>query len=179
MARVKSMQALFKRDRRRGDLVFAIIFLVFSAYLLSQLGEQVKWTKNGKLLAQPGFWPAVSLTGMTLFALLHLMGSALSPRIYGRLKEIGLWLRSLEYAAWFLVYVWLVPIVGYLPMTLILMPLLAFRVGYRSKKMLLVAVLIGLIIVVVFKSVLEVKIPGAALYEYLPDFMRSFMLSNF
>lgn len=179
MARVKSMQALFKRDRRRGDLVFAVIFLIFSVYMLSQLGEQVQWSKRGKFFSQPGFWPAVSLIGMTFFALLHLIGSALSPRILGRLQEVGLWLRSLEYAAWFLAYVWLVPIIGYLPMTLIFMPLLAYRLGYRGKKVLLSAAFIGFLIVVVFKSFLEVKIPGAALYEYLPDFMRSFMLVNF
>ena len=126
MARVQSMQALFKRDRRTGDLVFAVFFLIISILLLSQLDEQVKWSKRGKFFAQPGFWPAVSLVSMTFFALLHLIGSALSPRIYGRIAEVGLWLRSLEYAVWFLLYVWLVPIVGYLPMTLIFMPFLAF-----------------------------------------------------
>ncbi|WP_022954574.1 tripartite tricarboxylate transporter TctB family protein [Leucothrix mucor] len=179
MVRVKSMQALFKRDRRTGDLVFAVLFLVFSALLLSQLGDQVQWNKRGKIFAQPGFWPMVSLVGMTFFALLHLIGSALSPRIYGRLKEIGFWLRSLEYAAWFLAYVWLVPIIGYLPMTVLFIPLLAFRSGYRDKKILLIAAFIGLLIVLIFKTFLEVKIPGGMLYEYLPDAIRSFMLINF
>lgn len=173
------MQRLFKRDRRRGDFVFAVIFLIFSSYLLSQLGEQVQWSKRGKFFAQPGFWPAVSLVGMTFFALLHCMGSVLSPRIEGRLAEVGFWLRSLEYVAWFLAYVWLVPLLGYLPMTLIWMPLLAFRVGYRGKKMLLTAALIGFVIVLVFKAFLEVKIPGAVLYDGLPDGMRSFMLTYF
>lgn len=179
MVRAKSMQVLFKRDRRTGDLVFAVFFLIVSVLLLSQLDEQIKWLKRGKFMAQPGFWPAVSLVGMTFFALLHLISSALSSRIYGRIAEVGLWLRSLEYAAWFLLYVWLVPIVGYLPMTLIFMPFLAFRIGYRSKKMLLIAASLGFLIVLVFKSFLEVKIPGGQLYEYLPDAMRSFMLLNF
>ena len=179
MARVKSMQALFKRDRRCGDLVFAVIFLMCSALLLSQIGEQVVWSKRGKFFAQPGFWPTVSLIGMTFFALLHLIGSALSPRIDGRLKEVGLWLRSLEYVAWFLLYVWLVPIVGYLPMTVLFIPLLTFRSGYRSKKLLIIGALIGFLIVVIFKTFLEVKIPGGSFYEYLPDALRSFMLLNF
>lgn len=179
MARVQSMQALFKRERRTGDLVFAVFFLMISILLLSQIDEQVKWLSRGKIFAQPGFWPAVSLVGMTFFALLHLIGSALSPRIHGRMVEVALWLRSLEYAVWFLLYVWLVPIVGYLPMTLIFMPLLSFRIGYRSKKMLLLSAFIGFLIVLVFKSFLEVKIPGGQLYEYLPDAMRSFMLLNF
>jgi|TARA_B110000467_G_C18235613_1_gene431375 hypothetical protein len=179
MFKLKPMKTLFKRDRRTGDFVFAVIFLIFSILLLSQLDEQVHWSNQGKFIAQPGFWPAVSLTGMTIFAFFHLIGSALSQRIYGRLKEIGLWVRSLEYAAWFLLYVWLVPQVGYLPMTLIFMPLLVFRLGYRELKMFLLASFIGFLIVLVFKTFLKVKIPGGELYEYLPGSIRSFMILNF
>jgi|GEM_PF-5204860 len=39
----------------------------------------------------------------------------------------------LEWAAWFLVDVWLVPIIGYLPMTLIFAPALTWRMGYRTR----------------------------------------------
>jgi len=170
---------LFKRDRRAGDLVFALFFLVFSIFLLANIENQTVWVKGTKLVSQPSFWPAISLGGMTLFAVFHLLGSVLSPRIYGRLKEVTFWLRSLEYVAWFLAYVWLVPIIGYLPATLIFMPLLVFRAGYREKKFLLLAVVIAFLIVVVFKSFLSVKIPGGMIYEYLPDAIRSFMLINF
>lgn len=179
MPQIKTMQQLFKRERRTGDLVFALLFLAFSVFLLANIGDQTKWVKGSKLVSQPSFWPAISLGGMTFFAVLHLMGSVMSPRIYGRLKEVGFWLRSLEYAAWFLAYVWVVPIIGYLPATLLFMPILVFRAGYREKKLLLLSVVIGFAIVVVFKSFLSVKIPGGAIYEYLPDALRSFMLINF
>lgn len=177
--KLKTYQELFKRDRRCGDLVFAVIFLLFSVFLLSQLGEETQWIKKSKLFAQPAFWPAVSVIGMTVFGAFHLLGSVLSPRIYGRLQEVTFWLRSLEYAGWFLVYVRAVPIIGYLPATLIFLPLLAFRAGYRDKKTLLALAAVGFSVVVIFKSFLAVKIPGGAVYEYLPDFMRSFMLVNF
>lgn len=174
-----TLQQFFKRDRRCGDLVFAILFLAFSVFLLANIGEQTKWVSGTKIVSQPSFWPAISLGGMTLFGVLHLLGSALSPRINGRLKEVGFWLRSLEYAVWFLAYVWLVPIIGYLPATLIFMPLMVFRAGYREKHLLLASIIVGFLIVVVFKSFLSVKIPGGMIYEYLPDAIRSFMLINF
>lgn len=179
MPQQKTFQQLFQRERRCGDLVFAILFLLFSVFLLSQIGEQTQWVKKGKLFSQPSFWPAVGLIGMTFFGAMHLVGSLLSPRIMGRFQEVSFWLRSLEYAAWFLVYVWMVPYIGYLMATLILMPLLAFRAGYRDKKMLLIAAVIGFLIVLIFKSFLSVKIPGGMIYEYLPDALRSFMLINF
>ena len=174
-----TFQQLFKRERRRGDLVFAVLFLLFSVFLLSQLGEQAQWSKRGKLVAQPAFWPAVSLIGMVIFALLHCLGSVLSQRIPGRLREVAFWCRSAEYALWFLAYVWLVPVLGYVFSTVLFMPLLAFRVGYREPRWLGLSALIGLVIVVLFKSFLSVKIPGAAWYESLPDSIRSFMLLNF
>jgi len=137
MSQIKTMQQLFKRERRSGDLIFALLFLAFAIFLLANIGNQTQWVKGTKLVSQPSFWPAISLAGMT------------------------------------------VPIIGYLLATLIFMPLLVFRAGYREKRLLLLSMIIGLTIVVVFKSFLSVKIPGGMIYEYLPDAMRSFMLINF
>lgn len=180
MATVKTLQQLFERHRRPGDLVFAVFFLIVALVLLYQLPEQTKWfSKRTKLVAQPAFWPALALGGMVLFAALHLLGSLLSPRIYGRLKEVSLWLRSIEYALWFMAYVWLVPQLGYLPSTVLFMPLLAWRVGFRDRRLLGGMALLGVAVVLLFKTFLAVKIPGGALYEYLPDALRSTMLLNF
>jgi len=33
--------------------------------------------------------------------------------------------------------------------------------------------------VVIFKSLLQVKVPGGAIYEFLPNVMRSFFLTYF
>ena len=95
MTRVKTLQVLFKRYRRPGDIVFAALFLALSIILLSQLVEQTAFRTGNKLAAQPRFWPAVSLIGMTGFAALHLIGSVLSERISGRWKEVALWAASL------------------------------------------------------------------------------------
>ncbi|WP_238367359.1 tripartite tricarboxylate transporter TctB family protein [Mesobacterium pallidum] len=179
MSRIRTFQELFRRDRRRGDLVFALAFLALALVLLAAMPTETTWVKRTKLFAQPAFWPAVSVVAMTVFAALHLLGSFSSPRIPGRLQEALYWARSLEWAAWFLAYVWVVPLAGYLLSTLVFCPLLCLRLGYRGRT-LLVASGFGLAVVVVFKSLLSVKIPAGAIYEALPPgALRTFMMVNF
>ena len=94
-------------------------------------------------------------------------------------REFKIWLSVFEWAAWFLAYVVLVPVLGYLPMTLLFAPLLTWRIGYRSRLMFWISIGFSLCVVLVFKSFLQVKIPGAAIYEYLPSALRSFFILNF
>lgn len=177
--RLVTLQVMFKRYRRPGDIVFALVFLLFSIWLLTHLSTQTTWKPGAKLVAQARFWPMIGVVGMVFFGSLHAIGSLLSPRIPGRWKEISLWLRSVEYALWFMVYVILVPILGYLIVTILICFLLALRAGYRSRKMLVSAVVAGVVVVIVFKSFLQVKLPGGQVYEYLPTAPRSFMLTYF
>ncbi|HSF91240.1 MAG TPA: tripartite tricarboxylate transporter TctB family protein [Paracoccaceae bacterium] len=179
MARIKTLQELFKRYRRPGDIVFAWAFLILAIALISQLGAQTEWSSTGKLFAQPRFWPAVSLTGMLVFASLHLFGSIVSDRIPGRLGEVKVWAASLEYAAWFMAYVYLAPKLGYLPATILFMAILTFRAGYRSRTAFLAAIGSAIVIVVVFRTFLHVKLPAGDLYELLPDGIRQIMLTYF
>jgi hypothetical protein len=177
--RGSTLRDLFKRYRRPGDLVFAVVFLMFSALLLSQLGNQTQWVPRANLFAQPMFWPAVSLAGMTCFAAMHCIGSLCSPRIEGRWSEVAFWLRSVEYALWFMLYVLLVPVLGYLLSTIIFAVVLSLRAGYRQVGFLAAAALTGFSVVVIFKSLLQVKVPGGQLYEMLPGGLRAFMLTYF
>ncbi|MGI9482899.1 MAG: tripartite tricarboxylate transporter TctB family protein [Hyphomicrobiales bacterium] len=176
MARLKTLQQLFQRYRRPGDIVFAVVFLLFAIFLLTQLGTETKWAKRTKLFAQPAFWPTLSLWLMAGFAALHCLSSALSPRIDGRWREVWFWVRSVEYALWFMVYVLIVPYIGYLPATLLFTVLLTIRCGYKDLRFIGLAAAIGFATVIVFKSFLQVKIPGGAVYEYLPDGIRTFAL---
>ena len=66
-----------------GDLVFAIFFLAVSLFLLASLGGQTELVKRTGTVAQPAFWPTVAVAFMTGFAVLHLIGSAVSPRVEG------------------------------------------------------------------------------------------------
>ena len=179
MTRYRTLKTLFMRYRRPGDIVFACLFLVFSLALLSQIGSQTEWKGGAKLFAEPRFWPAISLSAMTLFAALHFIGSALSERIPGRLAEVSFWVRSIEYTVWFMAYVLAVPRIGYLPASLIFAVLIAIRSGYRSPRMLCGAAAAAVTTVVVFRSFLQVKIPGGAIYDQFPDGLRQIMLTYF
>jgi putative tricarboxylic transport membrane protein len=164
---------------RRGQLVFALGFFAASALLLAMIGDQTRWVAKARLVAQPRFWPAVSLGGMVLFGGLHL--ARLPWRRIGRhdLAEVARWVRVIEFALWFIGYVLVVPIIGYLPGTLGFVPLLAWRMGYRGRRMMAVSLGFALSVVVLFKSVLAVKIPGGLIYDYLPGALRSFFIVNF
>jgi hypothetical protein len=177
MTRYKGLQELFKRYRRPGDIVFAWVFLILSVFLLMLLDTQAPWDPNAKTFSQPAFWPTVAVVMMTAFAAFHLLSSFLSTRLEGRLAEVWAWARSVEYAGWFMAYVFLVPVLGYLPMTMGFAVLLGFRAGYRSVKVLGALIVLSIVIVAVFKGFLQVKIPGAAIYEYLPTALRSFFLT--
>ena len=164
---------------RPGAVAFVALAVIGSVILLSYLGSETKFSSKGSLVAQPRFWPAVGVIGMVGFGLLHLITSARMASIRAELQEAVGWLRALEFLIWFMAYVWLVPKLGYLPSTLIFTTALALRMGYRTGRMLGLAALAGLTIVVVFKTLLSVKIPGGTAYEALPDGVRNFMILNF
>lgn len=115
---------------------------------------------------------------MTGFGLLYL-ASHWRQILTGTAEETLLWLRAVEYVLWFMAYVWIVPVIGYLPATLLFTVTLSIRQGYRSQKQIINAAAVGLGIVLVFKTGLSVKIPGGALYEFLPASLRNFMIVNF
>lgn len=173
----KTLQDMFRRYRRPGDIVFAVIFLVFALFLLSQLGTETKVVKRTKWFAQPALWPTIAIWGMVIFSALHLLGSFLSPRIPGRWKEVGFWLLSLEYVAYFLVYVVAVPWLGYLPSTILFVVFLCLRTGFHSAGVLSLSVVFAVVVAVLFRALLQVNIPAGQIYESLPDSIRVFALT--
>nr|WP_323777885.1 tripartite tricarboxylate transporter TctB family protein [Amylibacter sp.] len=162
-----------------GEILFVGLFFAAALFLLTQLGEQAKFSAKGKLFAQPAFWPAVGVIGMVVFTGLHLLTTLRHRAKSGLGAEVAIWLRAFEYVGWFMIYVIAVPRIGYLPCTIVFTVLLALRMGYRKPATLFYAGVSGLAIVVIFKTILGVKIPGGAIYEHLPDGMRSFMILNF
>lgn len=164
---------------KRGQLLFAVLFLAISSVLLALLGQETTWAKGTELVAQPAFWPAIGVIGMVMFTFLHLMH--LPRRRFRRVDwlEGRLWLTVFEFAGWFLGYVFIVPLAGYLPTTLVFLPLLLWRMGYRDRRLIGVGIVFGLAVVLLFKSFLQVRIPGGAVYEWLPGALRSFFILNF
>ncbi|MEM7319848.1 MAG: tripartite tricarboxylate transporter TctB family protein, partial [Pseudomonadota bacterium] len=91
-------------------------------------------------------------------------------------QELRKWAVVIEFAGWFMVYVLLVPVIGYLPVTLAFVPALSWRMGYRDRKMLGLSVVFACVVVLLFKTFLGVKIPGGAIYEFLPGAFRGFAI---
>lgn len=168
MARIKTLQDLFQRYRRPGDLTFAAAFFVISLILLAALPSQTAWVNGVDFFAQPRFWPGVAVVSMAVFSGFHLIGALVSQRIPGRWSEMAYWLRSVEFALWFMAYVAVVPWIGYLAGSILLALTLALRLGYRDKRMLLAAVAISIAVVILFKAVLQVRIPAGEIYQLLP-----------
>lgn len=180
MSRIRTLQELFQRYLHPGGRLFAGAFVVFALFLVIVLPDQTAWVKRTKFYAQPAFWPAVSVGLMLVFGLFHLITTLVSKKAMGSWREVWYWVRSVEYALWFMVYVVTVPILGYLLSTLIFSGVLAWRLGYRTWRWQLVSALFGLVVVLLFKAFLQVKIPAGELYELLPpsDF-RLFLMTYF
>lgn len=170
---------VFPLGRKPGELLFCVLMLVFSGLLLSQIGWQTVWLDGKRLAAQPRLWPAISLGGMVAFAALNWVTTRAVARTPGRWQEAGVWVRSLEYAGWYLVYVMAIPLAGYLLSTLAFCLFLTWRLGYRSRFAFLSALGFALFVVVLFKSVFNVKIPGGAIYDYAPSALRYILIRYF
>jgi hypothetical protein len=163
----------------RAEIVFGVASFGFALFLAANIPTQTQWAKGLDFVRQPAFWPIVAITAMTGFGALELWLCWRRNRQVsssGTLAEVGHWVRAAEYVAWFMAYVWLVPLAGYLPATLGFTAALTLRLGYRSWVTIAAALLTGTATVVVFKSFLGVRIPGGAVYEYLPSALRNFMI---
>lgn len=170
---------VFPNARKPGELLFAMLILALALLLISQIGHQTSWLPGKGLAAQPRLWPLIGLGTMSIFGALHLWSTSHNRRTPGRWREALIWVSSLEYVAWYLLYVASVPYAGYLLATLIFCLFLTWRAGFRSARPFLVAALFALAVVLFFKTTLNVKIPGGAIYEYLPAAARNFMLRYF
>ena len=180
MGRSRTLQDLFRRYRRPGDLFLAALSFLFALFLLTALPFQTTWVARMPLFSQPAFWPTVAVGTMVLFSALHLAGALVSERLEGRWQEVTAWIKATEYALWFIVYALVVPWLGYLPTTIAFTVLLTRRLGYRGPRWTGVAICVAVCVVVLFKSALQVSIPAGAVYDLLPaGDLRTFIMTYF
>lgn len=166
--------------RQRGELPFALMMLAFALVMILQQPEQAKWIARGvKPHAQPALWPLIGLCGMAFFSALHVMQCLRARKPDTEWREMLIWLRAFEFVLWYLGYAALVPWLGYLLASVLVMMALVWRVGLRSGMAMLSAFGFASGMVLVFKTGLSVKIPGGALYEAFPDPVRIFLSLNF
>lgn len=164
-------------QRQTGDTSFNAACLLGSLFLFSQMWSQTVWAPGQSFAAQPGFWPRLAILGMVLFSALNLYRSIRDPGADERLTALGeevlLWIRSVEFGLWFMAYVFATPLIGYLPASVLFAIALSLRVGYRSGRAMIWAAAVGALTVLLFKSFLQVKIPGGAAYQALPEGLRN------
>lgn len=163
-------------DKAPAMLLFALVFLGASLVLLVQIDSQTVWSTGKALTAQPRFWPAVGLAMMAGFGALH-FGQLRGAGWGGTGAELWMWLRGVEYAGWFLLYVMSVPYLGYLPASVLLAVVLTLRLGFRGWVWMGASLGLAVGIVVLFRALLRVHVPGGALYHALPDPLSRFFLT--
>lgn len=169
---------VFPEGRKPGEKLFAGITIVFGLVLLALIPWQTSWLDGKALAAQPRLWPTVALVGTVFFGLLNFAQRVSLPRTPGRWTEAVTWVRSLEYVVWYMAYVLVIPVVGYLIATIAFCTLLTFRVGYRGRAVWLAA-LFGLGMVLMFRTGFNVKIPAGAIYDHAPEAIRYILFRYF
>lgn len=144
-------------------------------------------TRLGRILKQSWVAPMLCLLIFVPAAISNLYGSYKEYRWRKRFMqptdatfEIKKYIEALEFVAYFIAYTLIVPILGYLISTLLFGTFLTWRLGYRTRLWLLRGFICSFCIVIVFRSILQIKTPVSIwLYDQLPTAMRSFMLTYF
>ena len=164
----------------RAELVYGALALAGAVLLLVLIPNQTVYKPQWEWSKQPALFSVLSIVGMVVFGILEVIAtwpSLRQPNAVAAGPELRrAWLRGLEFAAWFMVYVAWCAWVGYLPATIAFCLALTWRIGYRSARMLGWALGVALFTVLLFKSLLSVKIPAGVWYDHLPDAWASFMI---
>ena len=184
------VENLFEFKRITGDLTLSIIFLFFVGFLLVHFNSESGWNgreldqkRVGKILKQQWVGPLMCMAILipaTFFNILEAFKAykkskrLLIPNI--TLYEMIQWIRSLEFILYFLVYTFSISILGYLISTLIFAVFLTYRLGYRTKKWVLISLFSSFIVVLIFRTILQIKTPiNIWLYQYFPENIEVFM----
>lgn len=175
------LSELIHPPHHRAEIVFAVASFLIAVVLATQWASQTTWNAGQGWGRQPGLWPLIAVTGMLVFGAGELVACILRNIRRGggdAWAEVRHWAAAGEYLLWYMGYVLLVPWLGYLGATVLFATALTFRAGYRGR-MLGWAALSGALIVVGFKTLLSVRIPGGAVYELFPQAIRNFLVIHF
>lgn len=160
---------------------YAALTWLAAVVLLLVAPLQLQWQDGKDWAHQPGLFSLVGVVGMLVFGvfeLLHLWRRTAHAKDASPQPELRVWARALEFALWFMVYVWWVPHLGYLLTTLLFALGLSYRLGYRGRRYMLSALAVAVATVLIFKGALSVKVPAADWYEALPEPLATFFILN-
>ncbi|MEM9105099.1 MAG: tripartite tricarboxylate transporter TctB family protein [Pseudomonadota bacterium] len=159
----------------------------YIAYQFGLVDIEGRVTRLGRILKQSWVAPLLCLAVFVPAALWNLRSSWKETRWRKRFLlptsaafEFAKYAAALEFVAYFIGYTLLVPFLGYLVSTLVLGTFLTWRLGYRSRIWLLRGFVMSFVVVVVFRTFLQIKTPVSIwLYDQFPTALRAFMLTYF
>lgn len=159
----------------------------YVGYQLGLLEADGRMKRLGTILKQSWVIPMICLLLLVPASLVNLYNSWKDRRWRRRFLlpvdatyESLRYVAALEYVAYFVAYTVSVPFFGYLLATVVLGVFLTWRLGYRTLRWLLTGFVSSVAIVLVFRTLLQIKTPVSIwLYDQLPTGMRSFMLVYF
>ena len=159
----------------------------YFAYQLGLADIDGRVTRFGRILKQSWVVPMLCLLVLVPAALWNLRASFKVNKWRKRFMlptsayfELTKYAAALEFVAYFIGYTLLIPWLGYLVSTMIFGSFLTWRLGYRTRTWTLRGVACSFAIVIVFRTLLQIKTPGSIwLYDQLPSAVRAFMLTYF
>ena len=162
-------------------------FLTYVAYQFGLTEIDGRVTRLGRILKQSWVAPLICLSILVPAALWNLRASWRETAWRKRFLlptnayfELTKYVAALEYVGYFIGYTLIVPILGYLVSTLLLGTFLTWRLGYRSRRWMLIGFAASFAVVIAFRTLLQIKTPlNIWLYDQLPDASRNFMLTYF
>ncbi|MEM7535691.1 MAG: tripartite tricarboxylate transporter TctB family protein [Chloroflexota bacterium] len=168
-------------------IFYTFMFIVGVAFLLMLPIQTEQGPPGQGWWTQPVLMPAISLWLVALPATYLFFryvqklraNKALQPSQNDVRAELIQWIRPLEFFIYYILYIWLLGIVGYFLSSLIFIIILSLRVGLRSPRWMLASVLFAFALVAMFRWSLEVWIPPAQLYDLFPKDIRIFLMRNF
>ncbi len=184
------VENLFEFKRITGDLTLSIIFLLFVVFLLIYFNSESGWSARdlnqkrvGKILKQQWVGPLMCMVILLPATILNTLEAFKAYKKSKRLLlpnkimyEMTQWIRSLEFILYFLVYTFSITVLGYLISTLIFAVFLTYRLGYRTKKWIFISLFSSFIVVLIFRTILQIKTPvNIWLYKFLPENLEVFM----
>lgn len=164
-----------------GRLVVAIFFLLFGAGGLALLPTFTGTSPGDEgWFTQPWLMPSLALTLLTVAALIHTLRlwrdrKPTSANCAGLPGELWMWLRAGEFFLWYVLYIWLLGVLGYGLSTFVFVAGLGLRMGLRQPRWIIAALAVTVAMTLLFRLGLKIWVPAADLYEILPSGIRNFM----
>lgn len=164
-----------------GRLIVAVFFLLFGAVGLALLPAHTGTSPGDEgWFTQPWLMPGLTLTLLTVAALIHTLRLWRDRRHApagntGLAGELWMWLRAGEFFFWYVLYIWLLGVLGYGLSTFVFIAGLGIRVGLRRPRWILAAFVVTIAMTLLFRLGLKIWVPAADLYEILPPGIRTFM----